>query len=633
MKQTSRTNYNNFWACDFETTTPQSNYYKKTGDVCVCLAGAVHSKTKQKVVATNFIKLLDGIIQARPEPRKHTLYFHNLGNFDGSYILAELEAIGYSFEPEAGDLFLDSFMNESGNIYTLAFKYQKRSFKVFDSLKSLPLSIGALGKVQGLEKLEMDYDSLEPLEHVEDYDPKIIEYMLRDCEIIIQPILDIQAVFKNPRMTAGSTAVQGLKDFMGENGEAFDWFTKCEYDIAIESLPFCNGGLTFYNHKYNNILIDGVYCYDANSFYPTQMSMEPMIVGSTRKEVDVDYITQPGEVGIVKILCTKAKIKNNAKDFYFLRNFANQNKRWAGRNLDYKDANAYVPEVNKCTFMWFFECELEALKKWYDIDYIVDTKWVYETSGYMKPYIDQLYEQRKLLKSQKDPREHVFKISLNSIFGKFMESPIKTEMLYLPTGKYKLGDKVRGLELVRRKDEEFDLSNNEAWVGVPLETQKIVRNPIIGAYITALARTRLMNIVYEHREYVVYGDTDSIFIRKRLEEFENRPNELGEWKNEFPEYPNGVSMYVYGCKRYLCFNSLQRKNFENIEGVKVIKAAMCGVNKKSFLKMIEDEQIHTQEALDNLINKPLKKVKIAKNRAKGKIFLEEVDYCIKGEKK
>lgn len=631
-----------FWVCDFETTTPKSEYYKRTGDVCVCLAGATHAiyndreelKTKF-VVSTNFIGLLDEIV-ANDRRKKIRLYFHNLGQFDGSYIIDELAKYGYNLEPlRKGykENTLDYFVADNANVYSLKFIYKGRSIEIHDSLKLLTLSIADLGRSQGLEKLDNKYE-FEPLP-LEQFSKEDIDYLERDTVIPIMPLINLFKTFKNPKMTAGSTSVRGLFDWIDENSpdgketkRLFDNLTKTPYKHALEMLPWCFGGLTFYNRLHQYEVIKGVYCYDANSFYPTQMT-KPMIISSTYEKVDINYKAKDDEVILLELMVFKAKLKG-PKDFFFLRNFAIQNARMNGDQTPLM-VNRYVDEVNEPTYMWFFECEFEALKQWYDFDYEIVRKHKYETTDYMADYIQMLYDQRKELKAQKNPREQTVKTALNSTFGKFMENPIKYRLLYIPKGEGEIHKRFNDFRIIKRKCESFDVGNYEAWIGIDAEQSKtvLVRNPIIGAYITALARTELMKLVYEYRDYVVYGDTDSIFLTCKIDRFENTPNELGNWKNEYPDDKNGFNIYVYGRKRYICWTKDRGDRTLKKARDRLVKIGMCGVDKKRFSKYIEANKVFTKKKLDALVNKRINNIKLKKDNVKGKRVLKDTHYEIR----
>lgn len=627
MSRKSKVKYEEpFWMCDFETNTIHSQHYQKTKELRVCLAGAMHSENRTFLVETTFLKLVEQVVQVDTN-NIITLYFHNLGNFDGSYILKELDKAGYQFSDKIASDYVHTIINEQANVYMIKFSFHNKTIYVYDSLKLLTLSIAGLGKAIGLEKKENEY-KFEPKE-IWEYSKEDIDYLRRDCEIPIEPLKSMFRNFKVKKMTAGATSIHALRANIkakeGKSREAdeltkyFESLLFSTFDEANYNMPWCSGGLTFYNRLKTHQMIKGVYCYDANSFYPTMMVKHDMIVASTKKEVDPDEPTPEGCVGIIKVMIYSAKLKGK-DDFWFLRNFKKLNQRMRG--ISTMGFDAYTNNL-KNTIGWFFECEFEALKKWYDFNYMIYEKYIYKTCDYMKDYISEIYETRKLLKAQKNPQELTYKIVLNSTFGKLMENPIKRSMIYLPKDKeYKPNQIVFGKQLLKRKSENFDLPQQQAWICIDAKTKIIVRNPIVGGYITALARTEIMNLVYKYRDYVVYGDTDSIFLTCKIPEFENSPNELGYWKNEYPNLEDGFYFFCYGTKRYLCYH-------KDRDVLRLLKTGFCGIDKKKFEQFIIDNNINTAEQLIDLINQELHKLKLAKRMYDGVRYLIDIPYVIR----
>ena len=636
MMSRSTNNRIDFWVCDLETTSTRSHYFKKTGDVVICLVGGIHvvatdeNVTKSPLVYTNdLLHFFDRII-ASTKTQSHLLYFHNLGNFDGSYIIDVLlqndfKLIYDTHKAPKDENWCNFFIADNADVCTIEFSYQGHRFKVLDSLKLLTLSIKALGESQGLPKLDSNY-MYEPVNDVNEYSEDEIRYLERDCTIMIQPLLSFFKHFKTTKMTAGSTAINGLRDHIqDEHGDAtgkrfFNYLTNCDYATAIEMLPWCFGGLTFFNHQKVLQKIAGVYCYDATSFYPSQMYGKPMIIGSSKRKIDIDEKTGPDEVGLVHIIIMKARLKSNKVDFLFLRNWKKQlNRMDAVNSLD--SAGSYVESIDEPVHAYYFENELEALKKWYEIDYIIVERYAYLTDYYMRDYISFLFETRKKYKAKKSPDEITYKTVLNSTFGKCMENPQKKEMLYIHDSTDKqVNDTFGDYLLIRKKHDDFKVGDYSAWVAINTNEKDFVRNPIIGAYITALARTEMMNIVYKYRDAVVYGDTDSVFVTQKITEFEDAPNELGTWKREFTDYPDGFTVFVYGTKRYICYSK---------EEFKMLKLGMAGASKVKFKNFINDTKLLHEENFTDLINYEIPNMKLAKRTKHGKKLLLDGSYMIR----
>lgn len=146
----------------------------------------------------------------------------------------------------------------------------------------------------------------------------------------------------------------------------------------------------------------------------------------------------------------------------------------------------------------------------------------------MRDYINEMFENRKKYKANNDSREQCFKVILNAIFGKLMENPMKLKLRYYKAeNDFKIGMTIDDVRLIRQKSVEFNIKGYQAWVVQDIEQPEMVRNPIIGGYITSLARTELKQIVRKYRPYVIYGDTDSVMLTTKIEEFENSDGRLG----------------------------------------------------------------------------------------------------------
>ena len=92
MKNVWKSNNKNYWyVCDFETTTINTEYYKKNNDVCVILANSLNWNTKEH---NTFANIDDWINYHFNLNESQTLFFHNLF-FDGDFIIKKLLKMGY----------------------------------------------------------------------------------------------------------------------------------------------------------------------------------------------------------------------------------------------------------------------------------------------------------------------------------------------------------------------------------------------------------------------------------------------------------------------------------------------------------------------------------------------------------
>ena len=361
-----------FWVADLETTTPNSDYFKTHGEptISICAGILVDKYIKGSyLVDIDFLKFLDKVLEI-DNSKIVRIYYHNLGQFDGSYIVEYLATHGFEItydETPTAKRWVSPFSADNGNTYMIKVGYDGRTVSFEDSLKLLSVSIKELGRVQGLEKLESDY-CFEKYDDISQIPDEQIKYVIRDCEIMVQPLVDFYRVFKKVKLTAGSTSLQGLYEKVSERFNSkrkanhfFNYLTNTDLKTASKMLRYCFGGLNFYNHNKKKQVIKGCYIYDATSFYPSQMALKPMIVSKTFREVPVNYVCEKDEVALLDLVIKSVKNKDGATDFYFFRNFNRQTERMAGTSS--LDRSSYVKQSDKVMFGYMFEHEfLEDLK-------------------------------------------------------------------------------------------------------------------------------------------------------------------------------------------------------------------------------------------------------------------------------
>ncbi|MBV6438289.1 MAG: hypothetical protein AELANPGJ_03590 [Anaerolineae bacterium] len=154
-------------------------------------------------------------------------------------------------------------------------------------------------------------------------------------------------------------------------------------------------------------------------------------------------------------------------------------------------------------------------------------------------YVDTLYNLRLDYKTQNDPREHVIKILLNSLYGKFGQRDDAGLEKLLPLDVYENDDNKAGYDFVTLNDIVY------ARKSVSFKESPIYQNTLFASYITAYARLVLLDYMLENPDAVIYCDTDSIFTKEKLQTGKG----LGEMKLEY----EGIDVEVFGCKAYQMF--------------------------------------------------------------------------------
>lgn len=642
-----------FFAADFET-------YNENNDSNISLAGAYFSS---RVGGTyvgwdhfiwdvnnweNWFKELAIYGYEKTKNNVITVYFHNGSRFDADFILKYfINEKGYSLSNEGLTSYrinkkrllprlLYKFQDESGRIYEIqiSFLYKEKPLiiKVVDSYLHISLPLSKLGA-----KGEIDYKKLRKYKSKEEVPEDVFNYFKQDCLILAKALQTYYRLFSKPKLTLGST---NLADIQEKIGDKWEFFTKTELDTAIYCTNWIGGGWTFANQHKINKVYSNVYCYDANSFYPTQM-IRPLIIGSTFDNEKIEGERYIDYVETYTILIKNARIKTD-RGIYPLKNWyrhkANRNK--ADPKLR---TTKYVKEIEN-VIAYYFHNEWEEIKEWYDIEYTILKTDYWRLAPYLRNVINNLYAYRKELKDNKDPLEKNVKLALNSVYGKLMEKPLKNKIIHIKKSvkldidkkakeDYKFATYAGKFNVFRRKTDAFNLDNYFAYVVNDIEKPEITTNPLIGSYITACARTTLMRIVRNNIDNVLYGDTDSIYIvgkPKPVINWDNtnlviddsgKGNKLGEWKNEHPEYPDGFNFIVIGPKFYAA-------EINN----EVIKLKTAGANSKVIKKHLGWNNSVELSKFNELINARVDKAKVFIKRNRSGIKIDEKEYTIKPRK-
>lgn len=180
-----------------------------------------------------------------------------------------------------------------------------------------------------------------------------------------------------------------------------------------------------------------------------------------------------------------------------------------------------------------------ALEHGATLHHIYQTLYSLRRCNPFREYVDDLYAQRIALKQVRDPRQVVFKIMLNSLYGKFGQR------------------QNAGLQEIRSFDWWYNGHINtpvfireiNGFVTViiarELEKQANYINTLWAAYVTAYARLTLLKFMSQAGDSLFYVDTDSVFIQGELA----CSQELGDMKTEYAN----VDAEIIGPKAYRLF--------------------------------------------------------------------------------
>jgi DNA polymerase type B, organellar and viral len=189
-------------------------------------------------------------------------------------------------------------------------------------------------------------------------------------------------------------------------------------------------------------------------------------------------------------------------------------------------------------------------------------------------YAQDIYDKRK--NSENEFEKVVYKLLLNSLYGKFAESPYKTKLLMNPPVT----------PIPFREEETSAMKMEMLYAGVWLQEQEVSiphMSVAISSHITALARKTLYECLIQCRE-IHYCDTDGF---STTEEF-STGKELGELKLEKIVY----SGKFLACKYYSLIGRVFNGKTGQWEDSSVFKAkGMSRLNATRFLKLLEGGSI------------------------------------------
>lgn len=322
-----------------------------------------------------------------------------------------------------------------------------------------------------------------------------------------------------------------------------DYYMTKELDELFRENHLYRGGLSFVNPRYIGKEVRNVYKFDENSMYPHKMRTMDLPFGRPRYETD--YY----ESDDIKIFHVKS-----------MYGVLKKNKIGVWQDLTTGD---FCDIIHEDKGFFIFEEELEELSNWYDLTVEYDYIYYYErrVNEGLRSFIDKFY---KIKSTSRGTVKLSSKIILNSSYGKLAEKCTRE------VGVYELSEE--GYVHYVVKEEKTDTRN--------------ILSVVVGAYITALARTDLMKSIRKVcRENVkknfIYCDTDSMHTFTNY--IVTDPKILGMFKDECPrQVPYNRCIYL-APKSYLMLHEDYVKESNNDTLVIHCK----GVNVKEVRKLID----------------------------------------------
>lgn len=249
----------------------------------------------------------------------------------------------------------------------------------------------------------------------------------------------------------------------------------------------------------------GIVDFDAVSLYPSAMSRLWLVSGKpqvfTQQQLNGKIVGNPDYTAYVIDICI-TKI-NKPRHFPLV----------IGRN----PCTHSVMNTNEAPLMMTVcDIELEDLVKYQEIEFIPvrGYYWAGQKSYEIQDCIRKIFNKRLEYKKEHNPLESIYKLIMNSIYGKTILKPIDTKLKYYRAGEKKLTD------LLRKKSGEINYMvniDNSNIIAVKMDKpiNKHFNFSLFGIHILAMSK-RIMNEVMCLAEdlgmQIYYQDTDSMHI-------------------------------------------------------------------------------------------------------------------------
>lgn len=346
-------------------------------------------------IILNFLKNLIDISKIKKN-KKIFFYFHNLGNFDGIFLLKVIN--------QNADLFNKiKVIIKNNRIYEIKLT---ENLYIRDSFTLLPLDLKTLSKnllTEEKQKKEINYDFFKSITSVKQNINEIETYFKYDLislsdiiENFQEEILQKYQINITTVLTISSLAFKIYRQNFMVNEEIY----KSNIDNMIENFlrqSFIGGITTIFKPKCNN-----AYYYDVNSLYPYSM-LQPMPIGKPNwkniNNLDINIF-----FGFIE--CT-IEIPENLEI--------------PPLSIKDKETGLLINPTGEITNIWFSEEIKNAIQNYNCKIIKIHKALEYEKKIIFYDYITHFYEYKK----KKDQRYIFYKLLLNSLFGRFA---LKTEL-------------------------------------------------------------------------------------------------------------------------------------------------------------------------------------------------------------
>ncbi len=411
------------------------------------------------------------------------VWYSHFAQYDWRYFLEFF--IEENYEIEIG-------MRTDTDIYEIRIINQDGKFILRDSYALWPKTLNDLAKTfcPEIPKLEID------IENFDINNPDHVAYAKRDIEILLLGMprlaeLCVTLFGVNPGPTTAGTALKAWQRSLGKD----EIYNASEYGPREEFIRQAYyGGLVFLT---DTRVISDAETYDINSSYPANMCKHGVPYGSTYETTEY----QNGQMGIYR--CRVRAPNNLIVPILPARN-SRGGMRWYRGEFETVCTNIEL---------------IFAAKHGYEILEIYEGIAFEEVVFPFNEFIEHCKYLRTEFKGQ--AVEALAKLMQNSLYGKFGS---RRERLRMISGIHGDEDDLIGAS-------PYDVNGN--WYTKKELDEEMRCLPQWAVFITAHARLTLLSQIYKiGPENVIYGDTDSITVRKGFAHLIDVGDEYGQFKFE-----------------------------------------------------------------------------------------------------
>ena len=334
------------------------------------------------------------------------------------------------------------------------------------------------------------------------------------------------------------------------------------YQVGGIVRKFCShaiyGGrcMTAYNKKWHST--KPCSDFDAVSLYPSAMSRLYTVRGVPQvieeDQLNLDFLSKQSAY-VVEIKITKAH-----KHYPFPLILQKVN----GLNLNDDNItspiNMVVDNITLEDLIEFQKIDFEIIRGYY---------WNGEKDYTIQKVIRNIFEKRREYKKQKNPLENLFKLIMNSCYGKTIQKPIEKDYKYINEGEDLDKFWVKNYNKII---EDISLSNSNIHAVKCLKPiDKHFNFSLLGIQVLSMSK-RIMNevmcLAFDIGCHIYYQDTDSMHIEvedlpKLQEAFKLKygreliGSDMGQFHSDFPtinghdEMPKAIESYFLMKKMYI----------------------------------------------------------------------------------